>query len=109
MESLNSRLFDQSINKALLAGIRGYQTFLAPLKPFQCAHAAYHGGHSCSGWARAVIESAGWRAFFAGLRRRVQECRHASIALRLNKSADGNFDGSTGTRKSYFCCCIWPF
>lgn len=51
-----------------------YQRYISPHKGFRCAHRVYHGGQSCSGYAKTVVQSHGLGAALPLIRRRFADC-----------------------------------
>ncbi|EYB66594.1 hypothetical protein DEIPH_ctg084orf0006 [Deinococcus phoenicis] len=64
-----------------LSGIRLYQRHLSPRKGFCCAHAALHGGESCSAAVARIIREEGVVRGRPRIAARVGECRRAHTAL----------------------------
>jgi len=64
---------------AALIGL--YQRFISPYKGFHCAHAALHGGASCSGEVRALVLKYGVIGAWPLIRRRFAACDDASHRL----------------------------
>lgn len=92
------------IDHAALSLIRLYQRALSPRKGFRCAHAALHGGESCSAAvARAVREDGLWRGR-GRIAARFAACRGAHDALRgPSLLSVGSAPG--GPRVRGVCCC----
>jgi uncharacterized protein len=63
-----------------------YQRYLSPYKGFRCAHAAYHGGPSCSHAIKSIVHELGVFAALPRIRLRFIECRAAYA--RLSSEAD---------------------
>ena len=90
------------LDRAFLAGVRFYQRRLSPHKGFCCAHAALHGGESCSAAVSRAVREDG---LIAGRRRiaaRFAACRHAHDALRSGASP---YAFGTGSQVQGLCCC----
>lgn len=86
-----------------LSGIRFYGRFLSPRKGFRCAHAALHGGESCSAAvARIVREDGAWSGRFR-IAARFGECRAAHDAIHGGSAlALGSHVETRGV------CCLGP-
>ena len=71
-----------SAGAAIMVGaIRGYQRWISPYKGYVCAHRQWHGGPSCSEFARRhILENGVWRAI-PGIRTRFGECGEAARRL----------------------------
>ncbi|MFC4161627.1 membrane protein insertion efficiency factor YidD [Chitinimonas lacunae] len=64
-----------------------YQRWISPYKGYRCAHAAYHGGHSCSHVVRDILVEHGlWRGWHL-VKRRFAECGAAGMALQRPRPA----------------------
>ncbi|WP_051560149.1 membrane protein insertion efficiency factor YidD [Marinobacterium jannaschii] len=61
---------------AALIGI--YQRFISPYKGFRCAHAALHGGTSCSIEVQQLILRHGLRVAWPHIRQRFAACDRAA-------------------------------
>lgn len=85
-----------------LAAIRLYQRRLSPRKGFRCAHAALHGGESCSGAVARIVRAKGvWRGR-AHIAARFRACRSAHRALHAGSPLAL---GTAGPRVRGVCCC----
>jgi putative component of membrane protein insertase Oxa1/YidC/SpoIIIJ protein YidD len=73
---------------AVLA-LAAYQRWISPWKGFRCAHRVFHGGSSCSEFARAAIVDAGLLSAWPRIRVRLAGCRRAYASLRSNGAAGG--------------------
>lgn len=92
------------VDRAALALIRSYQRHLSPHKGFRCAHAAVHGGESCSAAVRRLVQEDGLRAGWGRITARFVACRAAHTALRSGVVlALGS--GSGGPQVRGVCCC----
>jgi putative component of membrane protein insertase Oxa1/YidC/SpoIIIJ protein YidD len=80
---------DLTLNRVLVALIRGYQRYISPYKGYSCAHRAKYGGDSCSEYARKVIADADWRTGVGKMRTRFLACRAASRSLKAIQLHDG--------------------
>ncbi|ADV66170.1 membrane protein insertion efficiency factor YidD [Deinococcus maricopensis] len=78
-----------------LRSIRGYQRYLSPLKGFRCAHAAYHGGLSCSAAISRIVEARGVLGGWPDIQAQFAACRAAHDALRASARVD---------TRGVFCC-----
>lgn len=74
------------LGRAAIAAIRGYQNYVSPYKGFVCAHRVWHGGLSCSEYARKAIAGEGLLAGLRALRLRFAECRNAARLIRDNRA-----------------------
>ena len=81
------------LNRSALAGIALYQRWLSPRKGFRCAHAAFHGGASCSAAIAQTIRHEGLNlTVIAG---RLKACRQTY----------GHLEVTGGSRVRGVCCC----
>lgn len=80
-------------------GIRFYQRHLSPLKGFRCAHAARHGGPSCSHAVLAIVEERGLVGGWPEVRARFAACRLAYADLRAEAALDPQ-----ARVRGLFCC-----
>jgi putative component of membrane protein insertase Oxa1/YidC/SpoIIIJ protein YidD len=62
-----------------------YQRRISPVKKFACAHRIAHGGRSCSGHARRLLQRCGIVAAALLMRRRFARCGAAARALAAQK------------------------
>lgn len=89
-----------------LAGIRLYQRRLSPLKGFRCAHAAWHGGPSCSAAVLEIVQTQGLRRGWPLILARFGACRLAYAQLRQASPArPGPLGVVAGGRVRGLCCC----
>ena len=65
----------------LLNTIEMYQRRVSPYKPYRCAHAAWHGGRTCSQYGYVVLRRKGVMLFFRLMLRRFKRCESASGLL----------------------------
>lgn len=86
-----------------LAGIRAYQRFISPRKGFRCAHAAVHGGDSCSAAVTRIVQTRGLWAGRAQVLARFRACRLAHGSLQAPGLSIGSAQG--GPRVRGVCCC----
>ena len=89
------------IDHLALSAIRFYQRRLSPRKGFCCAHAALHGGESCSGAVARIIREDGLRAGQPRIAARFAACREAHRALR----AGSPLALGTNAQVQGMCCC----
>ena len=61
-----------------LKAIAFYQKRISPHKGFRCAHAALHGGLSCSEFGRQVLQRYGYARFAVLMSHRFVNCHQAS-------------------------------
>ncbi|WP_092265279.1 membrane protein insertion efficiency factor YidD [Deinococcus reticulitermitis] len=86
-----------------LRAIRLYQRRLSRHKGFRCAHAALHGGASCSAAVARIVREDGLWAGRSRVAARFQACRAAHTALRGGSPlALGSWSGA---RVQGVCCC----
>src|SRR5688572_21138457 len=62
-----------------------YQRHLSPRKGFSCAHRVYHGGASCSEFARQVVLRVGVLPAVPQVLRRFNECKQACTTGKLSQ------------------------
>lgn len=87
-----------------LGAIRAYQRFLSPIKGFRCAHAAYHGGPSCSHAVARIVREHGMRGAWPRIAARFAACRDAHDHLRaLTRQVGASAVGDL--RAQGVCCC----
>lgn len=84
-----------------LSAIRLYQRWLSPRKGFRCAHAALHGGESCSAAVARIVLEDGLSVGRARIAARFRECRASHNALH----AGSPLAFGTGVRTRGVCCC----
>src|SRR5215212_9685400 len=58
-----------------------YQRYLSPHKGYSCAYRTYHGGRSCSQFAKQIVLRRGVLRLFPLLRRRFARCANARKLL----------------------------
>ncbi|MDO6704985.1 membrane protein insertion efficiency factor YidD [Photobacterium sp. 1_MG-2023] len=68
-----------------IRSIHWYQKYLSPHKGYRCAHAAFHGGPSCSQAVIEIIEAKSYAALPAAVLGRFKACRAASQQLHQQK------------------------
>ena len=66
--------------------IEGYQRYISPHKGYHCAHAAHHGGSSCSQFAKEAIELNGVVKGTSMLLDRLRDCKTAYQIIRSTPS-----------------------
>lgn len=81
------------LNACALTGIALYRRWLSPLKGFRCAHAAAHGGASCSVAIARIIREEGLS--LPAILARFSACRQAYGQLQV----------TGGPRVRGVCCC----
>ncbi|GAA5501600.1 hypothetical protein Dxin01_01336 [Deinococcus xinjiangensis] len=89
------------LDRAALSGIRFYQRHLSRHKGFCCAHAALHGGESCSAAVARIVREAGVLAGRSRIAQRFADCRAAYATLQTSPLAFG----TGGPRVRGVCCC----
>jgi|GEM_PF-1040961 len=94
------RATDRVLSTWALGLIEVYGRFLSPVKGFRCAHAALHGGASCSHAVRGVIAQHGVLGGTALIAERFAACREAYAILR-----SGTASVTGGGRVQGMCCC----
>lgn len=96
-----------ALDRSTVNAIRFYQRFVSPRKGFRCAHAALHGGESCSAAVARIVRDEGLLAGRGRIARRFAECREAHIQL----GSPSPFAlspltlGTGGPRVRGVCCC----
>ncbi|MDK2125094.1 membrane protein insertion efficiency factor YidD [Parachitinimonas caeni] len=79
---------------AVLGAIVAYQRYLSPHKGFCCAYRHLTGHHSCSEYARRIVQRKGALALWVALPRQFERCRMAYATLLAmpteNKKRDKN-------------------
>lgn len=95
------------LDSLALSGIRLYQRHLSPHKGFRCAHAALHGGESCSAAVARIVREEGLRRGRARMAERFRDCRAAHNALHggVQLGSPLALGSSLETRG---VCCIGP-
>ena len=76
------------INKLALALIRVYKRNISPIKGFNCAHRAFHGGDTCSVAVTKIIKKNGLFLGLSSIRKRFKECSHAAKNLAITQTAE---------------------
>lgn len=76
-----------------------YRRHLSPRKGFRCAHAALHGGPSCSHAVEAIVNERGVLGGRAAIRARFDACRAAAAALRAAGVSSGRPSRARRTRR----------
>ncbi|MFC4427486.1 membrane protein insertion efficiency factor YidD [Deinococcus navajonensis] len=84
------------------SAIRFYQRHLSPHKGFCCAHAALHGGESCSAAVAQIVREDGLGRGRSRIAARFAACRAAHSALR---SGSPMALGTGGMQVRGLCCC----
>ncbi|WP_216323225.1 membrane protein insertion efficiency factor YidD [Deinococcus aestuarii] len=90
------------LDRLTLLGIGLYRRRLSPRKGFRCAHAALHGGESCSAAVARIVREDGVIGGRARVAARFGECRAAHRALH---SGSPLALGTNGPRVRGLCCC----
>ena len=80
------------LRAAVAATITGYQRYVSPYKGYRCAHAALHGGDTCSVRGRRIVLRVGLFAFFPLMLRRFRACAvaHRMLLVTQNMDPDGS-------------------
>lgn len=73
------------MNKFFIQLITLYQQFISPYKGFQCAHAYWHQGESCSAAVKYIIAGQGLINGYPAIRGRFKDCRHAYEAIKKDR------------------------
>ncbi|KDM92841.1 membrane protein insertion efficiency factor YidD [Photobacterium galatheae] len=68
-----------------IRSIRWYQKYVSPYKGYRCAHAAFHGGQSCSQATIEILQTATLTECPAAVLERFSACWAASIQLNQSK------------------------
>jgi uncharacterized protein len=78
-----------------------YQRYLSPYKGFRCAHAAWHGGPSCSAAVKNLVREHGVFAAWPRIRLRFSECRAAydSLSAQPDRKRKPENDGRKPRRR----------
>ena len=92
-----------NFDRAALSGIRFYQRWLSPHKGFCCAHAALHGGESCSAAVARIVREDGLLAGRSRIAARFAACRTAYRTLQAASPSPLAFGTGGGVRG--VCCC----
>ncbi|KEF34417.1 hypothetical protein RDMS_07145 [Deinococcus sp. RL] len=87
-------------DRLTLSGIRLYQRHLSPRKGFRCAHAALHGGESCSAAVTRIVREDGLLRGRSRIAARFGACREAHSVLRGGSALALGSGGVRGV-----CCC----
>ena len=91
------------LDRATLRGIGFYQRHLSPRKGFCCAHAALHGGESCSAAVARIIREDGVLRGQPKIAAQFAACREAHNAIRAGSPlAFGSNVEARGV------CCLGP-
>ena len=91
------------LDRAVLRAIRFYQRRLSPHKGFCCAHAALHGGESCSAAVSRIIREDGLWAGRPRIAAQFASCRKAHQTLQAGSPLA--LGSSVETRG---ICCLGP-
>jgi putative component of membrane protein insertase Oxa1/YidC/SpoIIIJ protein YidD len=89
-----------------LTAIRFYQRRLSPHKGFRCAHAALHGGESCSGAVARIVREEGLLAGRQSIAGRFRDCRAAHAALKIGAPLSALSFGANVESRGV--CCVGP-
>ncbi len=90
------------LDSLALRVIRLYQGFLSPHKGFRCAHAALHGGESCSAAVARIVREDGLAGGRARIAAQFRSCREAHRVLHAGSPLAF---GTGGPRVRGVCCC----
>lgn len=90
-------------DRLVLNAIRIYQRWLSPHKGFRCAHAALHGGESCSAAVARLVRNEGLLEGRTHIAERLAACRAAHDALRSGSLLALGGGGRLQVRG--VCCC----
>ncbi|MEF2278610.1 membrane protein insertion efficiency factor YidD [Deinococcus sp. YIM 134068] len=88
-------------DRLALAAICLYRRHLSPRKGFRCAHAALHGGESCSAAVARIVREDGLRAGRVRIAARFGACRAAHNALHGGSA----LALGSGVETRGVCCC----
>ncbi|SMB91668.1 membrane protein insertion efficiency factor YidD [Deinococcus hopiensis] len=86
-----------------VSGIRLYQRAVSPRKGFRCAHAALHGGESCSAAVVRIIREDGVLGGRRRIAARFGQCRAAHDAIH-----GGSPLAAGSSLEARGVCCIGP-
>ena len=86
--------------------IQVYQRFISPYKGFRCAHAALHGGDSCSHAVKKLIDEYGIWGSRSLIGARFTECRAAYQVLLAAKDTEAQQDSERQKNRSHCNCDI---
>ena len=86
-DSFGSSLRDRLTRRSATSLISFYQRYISPHKGFRCAHRVYHGGQSCSGYAKTVVQQHGLGAAIPLIRQRFSACGQAARMMRSEGGA----------------------
>lgn len=95
--------------------IEFYQRHLSSYKGYRCAHCAYYGGASCSGFVKQAIQVHGLLPAMPLIKQRFEDCRAAHAALQASEAPDStqqspDKDSSPATKHGDGCAnvCTMP-
>lgn len=91
------------LDAATLSGIRFYQRWLSPHKGFRCAHAAVHGGLTCSAAVAQIVREHGVLGGRLHVKARFTACRAAYGHILAGAPLALDLDDLP-----CFCCCMSP-
>lgn len=97
-----TRPVSRPLDALALGAIRFYGRYLSPHKGFRCAHAALHGGDSCSAAVARIIREDGLMGGRRRVAARFASCRQAHNALREGSPLAF---GTSGPQVRGVCCC----
>lgn len=92
------------LDRLTLSGIRLYQRHLSPRKGFRCAHAALHGGESCSAAVARIVREEGLSRGRARIAARFGACRAAHNAIYDGSHGGSPFALGSGVETRGVCC-----
>ena len=96
-------LSDRLIRRSATSLISFYQRYISPHKGFRCAHRVYHGGQSCSGYAKTAVQTYGLGAAMPLVRQRFSDCGQAARVMKSQAAfsrAQPSFDRSDTDKRS---------
>lgn len=95
-------LSDRLTRRSATSFISFYQRYISPHKGFRCAHRVYHGGQSCSAYAKTAVQSHGLGAAIPLIRQRFADCSQAADMVGSQSTLSvpkSSFDRSEAERR----------
>ena len=90
-------ILTQITNTLAIKTIESYQHYLSPIKGFKCAAGQLHGGSTCSGAVKSIIQNQGLISGIPDIYQQFSSCHDAAKIL----ASDPNRPITTA-----FCCII---
>ena len=91
------------MNKFFIQLITLYQQFISPYKGFQCAHAYWHQGESCSAAVKHIIADQGLVNGYPAIRGRFKDCGHAYEEIKKDRKKRRDRRRRDDTSKCDYC------